>query len=243
MDIVVKKYESDILIIDNLCSKEECQELISRFDNLMTKCQSTSSYRDMYRTEYDNPELSTVIFEKIRNFVPSVLDVKPTDSQYGKTYKYEGIWNLTKLNSFWRIGKYTEGGKFAKHRDGLYQPSLDCRSFYTFMIYLNDEYEGGQTTFYLDSGEISFKLKQGSAIIFPHNLLHEGTPIISGVKYIMRSDIMFETPLSNERFTQSEFDAFSLFLQAVQLENDNPSAAVQLYHKSRAKCQSLQDFF
>ena len=33
--------------------------------------------------------------------------------------------------------------------------------------------------------------KQGTALIFNHDTLHEGLPVTSGVKYILQTEIMF----------------------------------------------------
>lgn len=38
--------------------------------------------------------------------------------------------------------------------------------------------------------------KTGSALIFEHNMLHEGAPIIEGVKYILRTEVLFRRVLS-----------------------------------------------
>lgn len=38
----------------------------------------------------------------------------------------------------------------------------------------------------------TFKPKKGTAIIFPADLFHEGEMVISGTKYALRTNIMFE---------------------------------------------------
>ena len=55
------------------------------------------------------------------------------------------------------------------------------------MIYLNDDFEGGATIL---SG-ISVKPRRGMALVFIHELLHEGAPVTKGRKYVLRSDVMF----------------------------------------------------
>jgi hypothetical protein len=34
--------------------------------------------------------------------------------------------------------------------------------------------------------------KTGTAVVFEHNILHEGSPLEGGVKYIARTDIVFK---------------------------------------------------
>lgn len=95
------------------------------------------------------------------------------------------------------ICRYFQGGHFAGHRDGVFRRNDSERSILTFMIYLNSEskdFEGGTTNF-LDekTKEIQYRVvpKTGMAIIFDHQLFHEGDSVKSGKKYIMRSDIVY----------------------------------------------------
>jgi len=55
------------------------------------------------------------------------------------------------------------------------------------MIYLNDNFVGGETTF----RNLKIHPKKGSCLVFFHDLEHEGTKLISGEKYILRTDIMY----------------------------------------------------
>jgi prolyl 4-hydroxylase len=55
------------------------------------------------------------------------------------------------------------------------------------MIYLNDEFEGGETNF----GEISIKSETNRALVFEHHLLHEGCAVTKGRKYALRSDVIY----------------------------------------------------
>lgn len=58
------------------------------------------------------------------------------------------------------------------------------------MIYLNDNFQGGDTTF----RDLRVQPKQGMALIFLHSLYHEGNEITQGVKYVLRTDITYRTP-------------------------------------------------
>jgi prolyl 4-hydroxylase len=55
------------------------------------------------------------------------------------------------------------------------------------MIYLNDNYDGGETTF----NRLTIQPRQGTALIFLHDLEHEGSSVRRGIKYVLRTDIMF----------------------------------------------------
>ena len=55
------------------------------------------------------------------------------------------------------------------------------------MIYLNDNFEGGATSF----DDTIIKPKKGAALCFIHEQKHEGSPVITGIKYVLRSDVMY----------------------------------------------------
>lgn len=66
------------------------------------------------------------------------------------------------------------------------------------MIYLNgsNEFEGGRTLFF-PSKENDMIIQEflpdaGDLIIFDHNIWHSGEMLTSGVKYILRSDILYQ---------------------------------------------------
>jgi len=92
------------------------------------------------------------------------------------------------LNERFRFYRYEPGQQFRKHRDQSYiRNSLEA-SYFTFMIYLNDNFKGGSTTF----DDLVVTPRKGSALIFYHYIEHEGSEVIEGTKYVLRTDIMFK---------------------------------------------------
>lgn len=76
-------------------------------------------------------------------------------------------------------------------------------SLFTFLIYLNDEFEGGETSFFIPSvregvmNAYPIKPIMGSVAVFPHGeaqgaLLHEGTGVTKGAKYVIRTDVEYD---------------------------------------------------
>ena len=59
----------------------------------------------------------------------------------------------------------------------------------TFMVYLNEGFAGGATRF-LDHG-VEVEPRTGRALLFQHALLHEGVTVGEGVKYVLRTDVMY----------------------------------------------------
>jgi hypothetical protein len=52
---------------------------------------------------------------------------------------------------------------------------------------------GGETKFYLDNGmpRLDVKPECGMALMFAHRQLHEGTSVVQGRKYVLRTDVMY----------------------------------------------------
>ena len=76
------------------------------------------------------------------------------------------------------------------------------------MIYLNEGFEGGETRFFEEkdkksrrgegrarkfNNRVRFSVRPttGSVVVFDHLLLHEGSEVTSGVKYAVRSDLVY----------------------------------------------------
>jgi len=100
----------------------------------------------------------------------------------------EGRWKPVGVNPCFRISRYCEGEHFDWHRDGMYVNDDGECSIYSLIIYLNDDFEGGELEF---SENVLFKPLQGSGVLFPHDMLHTGHAVTSGTKLIARSDLMF----------------------------------------------------
>lgn len=91
------------------------------------------------------------------------------------------------LNERFRFYRYDPGQQFAWHADAPFRRDSGEHSLLTLMVYLNDGFSGGETAF----SELVVPAEQGMALIFRHELPHEGRPIASGRKYVLRSDVMF----------------------------------------------------
>jgi len=57
----------------------------------------------------------------------------------------------------------------------------------TFLIYLSDEFEQGQTEFSWEK----IQPKVGLALVFPHRLRHRANNVVNGTKYVLRTDVMY----------------------------------------------------
>lgn len=131
-----------------------------------------------------------------------------------------GGCSLLGINARWRFYRYTPGVVYRPHIDGAWPGSGmrdgqyvydafngDRRSRLTFLIYLNEDFEGGCTTFFLPSsrdGVLSacpVRPRTGAVLCFPHgdtagSLLHEGSAVLRGAKYVIRTDVLYSLPLA-----------------------------------------------
>lgn len=82
----------------------------------------------------------------------------------------------------YQIQRTDPGGFYSWHIDG--SSPLFKERMLVAIWYLNDDFEGGHTEF--KHQDISIKPATGKLILFPPfwTHLHQGTPVISGVKYI-----------------------------------------------------------
>jgi hypothetical protein len=113
-------------------------------------------------------------------------------------YHSEGTWilphELSMVNPCMRVSKYQPGQRFAKHRDNGFTFSDDFRSIYTVLLYLNDDFEGGETVFFDEKNNSRFAItpEKGMCCVFSHETMHEGQVVSKGEKYILRTDLMFQ---------------------------------------------------
>lgn len=91
-----------------------------------------------------------------------------------------------------------KGQEFKPHFDGSFPRDEDEMSFFTFIIYLNGDLQGGETAFFPDQGEeVLVNPTLGQALVFWHKTklspYHAGLPHFSEgkVKYVLRSDLMY----------------------------------------------------
>ncbi len=171
----------EIFLIENFLTNEECDHYINLtkdkvFEeakiNMMGRQVMSKGIRNNDRLMVFDNELAENLFQKAVGFLPRIHE----------NYQVSGF------NEMFRIYKYSTGQRFKMHRDGSYLRNANEKSFYTFLIYLNDDFEGGETEF---EGLFTVAPKKGSALVFHHPLRHEGKTLISGLKYVLRTDIMY----------------------------------------------------
>jgi predicted 2-oxoglutarate/Fe(II)-dependent dioxygenase YbiX len=87
--------------------------------------------------------------------------------------------------------RYTPGGFYVPHVDVV--PGSNYR-YFTVLCYLNEDFEGGATTFPLFN--LSVKPEIGKAILFPSSYIHSAEVITRGEKYVLVSWLTSTPPIN-----------------------------------------------
>lgn len=191
VDVVKEELDAGrVFVIHHFLSEEECAALIRRSEALayepgMVGGVVNENFRNNERVLVDDEFLASNLFQRAQPFLPAVL---------------EGH-HLVGFNERWRFYRYQPGQTFQPHRDGSYlRMKTGDKSEVTMMIYLNERMVGGETKFYASADHaflqpsvpyLSVQPKTGMALVFEHAIWHEGTVVQSGLKYVLRTDVLY----------------------------------------------------
>lgn len=100
--------------------------------------------------------------------------------------------NLSALFPIWRTYRYGVGDRFIRHRDGA-KVMGGQKSSWTILIYLNADFEGGETVFYPETGSSASEPfvvtpAAGTLVLFDHRKWHAGVEVTDGTKFVLRTD-------------------------------------------------------
>jgi predicted 2-oxoglutarate/Fe(II)-dependent dioxygenase YbiX len=122
------------------------------------------------QNEFNDSKFDSFIIRTIKNAIVECSE------DYSKRYSID-IGNLTPLS----ISKYFEGQSMGPHVDSY---GDDTKQVLSIVLYLNDDYAGGEL--YFKNQDIKIKPEAGSLIAFPSTdpYFHESLAVTSGIKYI-----------------------------------------------------------
>ena len=156
----IEKY---IKVVDNFLSPEQCSAIIRTFKD--------ESFNDAKVIKSDGKEI-------VNND-----RIALAGGRYGVDFKLEQqISSVTGI----QLLNYSSGGFYKKHVDA-------CETAYrvlSFVIMLNDDYEGGSLNFFEGDELIQeVKPKAGRLIIWPSNFLypHQASTVKSGRRFVIIS--------------------------------------------------------
>jgi prolyl 4-hydroxylase len=166
-----------IFTIPDILGAAECGDHIARseqigFEPAPFADSIDERIRNNERVILDDDSLSVLLWPRLRAHVPDILDDR----------------EATGLNERFRYYRYRPGQKFALHRDGWYERPNGERSKLTCILYLNDDFSGGETKV----KTVTVAPRRGMALLFRHEFPHEGRPVLDGTKYVLRTDVMYD---------------------------------------------------
>jgi predicted 2-oxoglutarate/Fe(II)-dependent dioxygenase YbiX len=174
----------DVFVIRDFLLPAECDDFVARSERegyadapitTVSGFVMRKDIRDNARVILDDADLAKMWWERARES----LNEKWFD------------WHAVGLNERFRFYRYDVGQRFAPHTDGCFERPNGERSFFTFMVYLNGDMEGGETAFHRRHPPLRVTPERGKALVFFHRQLHEGLPVTKGRKYVLRTDVMY----------------------------------------------------
>jgi prolyl 4-hydroxylase len=173
--------------IPDVYSPSECSGFIDRIERAVpTLATNNPVYRDQDRVIVDDADTASELFRRLQSHLPQRM----------------GAFRLVGLNERLRFYRYAPGQRFLAHTDHWYRPSPSRITLHTVLVYFNGNFSGGETRF-SEQLERTVVPSQGLVAIFQHKLRHEGCEVRSGLKYAMRTDVVFEAP---DEITMPGFD-------------------------------------
>jgi hypothetical protein len=172
-----------IIKVEGLLTLEECGALIAKIESLGPVVATINTrfgasvrtdIRNNDRVIFDDEELARTLLDRVR----------------GKAPKEVHGMSFMGVNERFRCYRYKPGMRFAPHADGAFHRNEYEQSCYSFLVYLNEGFEGGNTTFATEP-EISIQPKTGMGLLFQHPIIHEGSIVTAGIKYVARTDLMY----------------------------------------------------
>jgi 2OG-Fe(II) oxygenase superfamily len=202
-------FVSGAFVMNHALSAKECRRIRQVADKMGFNPEASYSLSGTHASQAADGVVWVVHDELCQALFHRVSSLLPSELCNGK---------LVNLNCRWRIYRYTAGTVYRPHIDGAWTGSGIADGLYvndiyhgkvtsrlTFLIYLNDNFEQGGTTFYAPANEAGCVVArsvapiQGSILCFPHGqgvdnvgLVHEGSAVTKGTKYVMRSDVLYE---------------------------------------------------
>lgn len=201
---------TDYIKVVDLLSESEC--------NYIMNCIQNQEYMSQfYSAKVLDPETAKSIDSPGRTNTQSYVDIgSPLDSfiysKVSEGYKkwltaidnqMAGLWSLHYRDvndSGYQINKYEETQFYDYHID--ITRNIDVRRVLSMVIYINDDYEGGEIQF----PYYSYKPVRGQAILFPSTWLypHRSRPVNSGTKYSIVTWFLEKDLEDNEPYPVSE---------------------------------------
>lgn len=185
--------------VKNVLTPQECAILVDRgrsagFEqakvNHYGEQQTMLSVRNNDRFEFVDAELAIRLEQSVRGAL-------------GEDFPSEFAQRaFAGAGDHFRMYRYVPGQFFKPHKDGSFDAG-SSESEITALFYLNDA-DGGETVLMpYGPGQawahILVQPRRGDLLLFEHNCWHEGRPVASGEKLVLRTDFFYAKNSSDEK--------------------------------------------
>jgi hypothetical protein len=171
-----------IYTIPNFLSDEECEYYSNIIKNPPSSSTPFTATGGFSNNKWIEPELSNIFYEKLKKYISDDII---TNKEFP---------NILGANNLIMTGNYVPGQQFNIHTDtGLYfNYHKKEKSKWTLLIYINDNYEGGNTVFFDDNFTVTKTIipEKGKALLFDIDLWHKGDVVIKGNKLWIGCEII-----------------------------------------------------
>lgn len=158
---------TDVHVVDGLLCPNHCASTLKRFQDAGLRSNGPTSITD--------EQLAARIFLSVEDTVP--------------LFREDGFEPVECGPGFHLYRWSTPGDRPTPRSDEPYAAG-DIVSFYTVLVYLNDDYEGGEV---IVGASEKFKPHAGTALVLPHYVPHSAAPLVSGTCCTMRTAVMYRS--------------------------------------------------
>jgi hypothetical protein len=197
----------DVSLVKDFLSQDEVDFLISEMTfkkqipvgvtGKVNETKEGDSIRS-YRLTTLNMDLANILWNRIQSFI---------DYRKNPYRRFESnLWKPVGINPSFRYIRYADNGLLVPHYDFPYEENENKMTLMSLVMYLTTNKDGATDfvheyrenddsdwTRMANKEEIYYtnSPKRGEALLFPHNILHQGN-LLTTPKTIIRTDIMFE---------------------------------------------------
>ncbi|KAF9041601.1 hypothetical protein BJ165DRAFT_1350056 [Panaeolus papilionaceus] len=207
---VSENYKTQYLkIIDNVFSDEECEAIKAlattdaewapaavHYGLGKDEHYVQADYRNSDRILRLDHKASQEIFERLKPYVADIAEIQD-ETPFSRIIwngPVDGIWRMVGMNERLTFLRYGPGHFFKTHCDSLPELPDGRIGKVTVQIYLGENgVQGGATRVSGSNGTyFDVEPKKGRVLIFQHrHVYHSGEEVTSGLKYMLRSDLLY----------------------------------------------------
>jgi len=202
----------DIIVLDNFYQPDEAKECLDK----ISKMTFTSFLNKKHRGIGDDKFLAKMIFSSVVQY----LD--------------KSDWIPSSVNHKFRFIKGEAGYFMSDHYDESKIISINEKSFYSVLLYLNDD-EDGEIVF--NDKNLKFQPKAGRLIIFNQQLLHHSLPSTKE-KCFLHSEIFCQRT-DTSSITETDEEAVKIYQDAQTLEDEEREKQEEIAFKMSSELEKM----